>query len=348
VPSGSVAVVGLGMISAVGLSAPEVAASVRSGTMRFTETPIMDKRFQPMTLAEVPEDGLPALNEKLEGAGLTSREARMLRLADVALKECLASLPAKAASPPLVLSLPEAETTGPLDPNRLVAALGVQVGGFDTKHTEAPYRGRSGGLRAIARAVAWLDAGAPFVVAGGVDTYRDLYVLGTLDMESRLKSASNLDGFIPGEGAAFLILTRPGNPGTGAPPLAMLSGFSAALEPGHLYSGQPYRGDGLAMAVTAALSNGAGPIGDVYSSMNGENHWAKEWGVAFLRNRARFLEDHGMHHPADCHGDVGAAVGPLMVGLAALGLRDGYRRSPCLVYGSSDRGERAAVIVSLD
>jgi hypothetical protein len=35
-----------------------------------------------------------------------------------------------------------------------------------------------------------------------------------------------------------------------------------------------------------------------------------------------------------------------MVGLAALGVAGGYRRSPCLVYGSSDDGSRAAVGVT--
>src|SRR5688572_18344182 len=227
------AVAGVGMISSVGLSAPEVAASVRAGTMRLTETSIMDKRFQPVTLGEVPEEGLPPLHEKLEGVGLTSREARLIRLAEVALKECLTSLPAGAAPPPLVIALPESQTTRTLDEKRFVGALAVQAGGFDRKHTEAFFRGRSGGLRAIARAGDWLDAGASFVIAGGVDTYRDLYVLGTLDMQGRLKSESNLDGFIPGEGAAFLLLARPGNEGTRKPSLAMLSGFAAALEEGH-------------------------------------------------------------------------------------------------------------------
>ena len=44
---GEVAVVGIGMITAVGLSAAETAASVRSATARFTETSLMDKRFEP-------------------------------------------------------------------------------------------------------------------------------------------------------------------------------------------------------------------------------------------------------------------------------------------------------------
>jgi 3-oxoacyl-[acyl-carrier-protein] synthase-1 len=340
---GDVGVVGVGMVSSVGLSAPEVAASVRAGTMRLEESALVDRHFRPFTLAVVPEDGLPALHPDVEAQGLTSREARMLRLAQPALRECLAALPPGAPPPPLMLSLPETPTTRELDGERLLDALSTQVGGFDRRLGETSFRGRAGGITAVARAVQWLGAGAPFAVVGGVDTYRDLYVLGTLDMERRVKSAANLDGFVPGEGAAFLLLVR--GPLQGA--LAALSGFGAGLETGHLYSEKkPYRGDGLAGAFAASLANGCEPIRDVYSSMNGESHWAKEWGVAFMRSRAGFAEDHGMHHPADCHGDTGAAAGPMMVGLAALGIRDGYRRSPCLVYASSDRGARAAVVVT--
>ena len=96
-----------------------------------------------------------------------------------------------------------------------------------------------------------------------------------------------------------------------------------------------------------AERNGQESIREVYSSMNGESHWGKEWGVAFIRNKAAFDPDHGMHHPADCFGDTGAACGPLMAGLAAVGLSQAYRDSACLVYGSSDRGQRTALTVSL-
>lgn len=340
--AGGIAVVGVGMVSAVGLSAPEVAASVRAGVMRFADTPLMDRHFRPFTLALVPEEGLPPLHEELETARLTSREARMVRLAEPALAECLAALPAGAAPPPLVLALPEPQTTRPLDEPRILDALAVQAGGFDRGRCEATFRGRSGGIRALSRAADWLATGAPYVIAGGVDTYRDLYVLGTLDLEERVKTVATMDGFVPGEGAAFLLLARGGAAGA----FATLSGFGAGMETGHLYSELPYRGDGLAGALAASLANGTGPIGEVFSSMNGEHHWAREWGVAYLRSRPRFVEGHGMHHPGDCHGDTGAAAGPIMAGLAALGIRDGYRRAPCLVYGSSDRGERAALVVS--
>ena len=127
-----------------------------------------------------------------------------------------------------------------------------------------------------------------------------------------------------------------------------VSAVALSTEPGHLYSEESYRGDGLAQAVQQLAQAGAlvGPIREVYSSMNGENHWAKEWGVGYLRNRGAFLPVYRMHHPADSFGDTGAACGPLMIGLAALGIRGNYRRSPAVVYGSSDHGQRAALVVS--
>src|SRR5690242_8494914 len=115
---GDVIVVGVGMITAVGLSAAETAASVRSATARFAETSLMDKRFEPFTLAEVPEDGLPPVVERLTNSGLTARETRLLRLGSAALKECLKALPHAETAVGLTLSLPETNTTRPLDGQR--------------------------------------------------------------------------------------------------------------------------------------------------------------------------------------------------------------------------------------
>src|SRR5437870_13594550 len=110
----NVVIVGAGMVTAVGLSAAETAASVRSGTARFVETSILDKRFEPFVLAEVPEHGLPDLADELANEGLTTREARMIRLAAAALGECLKSLPAGEPPPGLSLAIPETETAQPL------------------------------------------------------------------------------------------------------------------------------------------------------------------------------------------------------------------------------------------
>jgi 3-oxoacyl-[acyl-carrier-protein] synthase-1 len=251
----------------------------------------------------------------------------------------------------LFLALPETETTRPLDDKAFLCHLARQTGGtFDLAGSGASYRGRAGGLMAIGQAVELIACRkAKVVLAGGLDSYRDLYVLGTMDMENRVKSGAHLDGFVPGEGAGFVLLAeRDAAAAAGLMPLAGVSPATTGLELGHLYSPEPYRGDGLALTVTKLAQSSAAPapFEEVYSSMNGESHWAKEWGVTGIRNRAALHPGYRMHHPADCYGDVGAAAGTLMVGLGAMGIREGYRRSPCLVYGSSDRGQRAAVALT--
>ena len=344
-------IAGVGMMTAVGLSAEETAASVRTGTMRFAESSIVDRRLQPLTLAEVPEDGLPDLAEPLRTPGLTGREARLLRLATMPLLACAAQLPVRLRPLPVALALPETATTRPLDGRRFIDALAAQLPGVvEVGRSVASFRGRSGGVAAIGRAADAVRAGrVDFIVAGGVDTYRDPYVLAMLDREGRVKSEQNLDGFIPGEGAGFLLLANvDAARRAGLSPLATIAGWAEAVEPGHLYSEQPYRGDGLASAIRQAVAVGgaAGPIAEVYSSMNGESHWAKEWGVGFMRSSGAFADGHGMHHPADCYGDTGAAAGPLMAALAALAISGEAHRSPVLVYGSSDRGERAVLVMT--
>lgn len=347
-----VLVVGMGLMTAVGVTAAETAASVRSATARFMETPIHDHRFEPVTLAVVPDDALPPLVEAAEKtAGLTSRMNRMLRLANAPLRASVAQVPSHAPRPGLILSLPETETTIPFDAALFLRALGLQAGdAFDVKYSAAPHVGRAGGLLAIEQAAGMVrDGRVPFMLAGGVDTYRDLYVLATMDAEKRLKSSANLDGFIPGEGAAFVLVASARRAADfGLAPIAALSPVSAGLEPGHLYSREVYRGDGLGGTLSALLQLAppGTPISEVYSSMNGESHWAKEWGVAYLRNRAAFDEAFRIHHPADCYGDLGAASGPALVALAAVGMKAGYRGSSGLVYASSDHGARAAVLVS--
>lgn len=347
--SDPIVVAGMGMVTAVGLSANETAASARAGTMRFGESSFRDKRFHPITLAEVPEDGLPPLAN--EGyAGYTSRALRLLRLASVAMEETLTAVRGRQQRIGLCLALPERQPTRPIDRGGFLRAICAQSGDvIDPALSDASHSGRAGGLAAIGHAAQIVQQGlADFMVAGSIDSYRDPVILAHLDAAHRLKTAANMDGCIPGEGAGFLLLTRAGTAAAhGVTALASVSPVAAGFETGHLESPEPYRGDGLAAVFRQLMASGVveAPVSEVYSSMNGENHWAKEWGVAYLRNRALFDERHGMHHPADSFGDTGAASGPLLVGLAALGIKQGYRRAPALVYGSSDAGPRSALVV---
>jgi 3-oxoacyl-[acyl-carrier-protein] synthase I len=339
-----------GVVTPIGLSLPETAASARARVARLREIDWRDRRFEPFIVGSVPDDGLPDLAEGLAELPLQYREARMLRLAHVALEEALAPLQGKAAPIPMLLGLPELHTTLPLSPAKFLMHLDMQVpGALDVERSMAVSRGRAGGLMALREAAGRLARGdSPFILVGGVDCLVDLYVLGTLDLQGRIRNEVNSDGFSPSEGAAFLLLSLASTAQAhGLTPLAQVIGYAHGQEPGHIYSEEKYLGEGLAATFASLLTETPPPqpIGSVYSSFNGERYWAREFGVARLRQAHAFAPDHQMEHPAECFGDMGSAQGPALAALAAHGVQQGYRQAPCLVYASSDHGDRAASLL---
>jgi 3-oxoacyl-[acyl-carrier-protein] synthase-1 len=167
-------------------------------------------------------------------------------------------------------------------------------------------------------------------------------------VEKRILRSGVPDGFIPGEGAAFLMLSTPAHcQREGWTPHAIIQGVGLGLEEGHLYSDKPYLGDGLAGAFASLFeSTKTDPVRTVFAGFNGENIWAKEWGVGAIRNRSRFAEAFQMVHPAESMGDAGAALPAVMLGCAALGLQSGQVAGPALVFASSDHEPRGAVLVT--
>jgi len=340
-----------GLISPVGLSLAETAASARARVARLAEIAWLDRHLEPFVVGTVPDDGLAALAGPLASLPLQPREARMLRLAHAALEEAVQPLRGQGTPLPLLLGLPEHHTTAPLQPKAFIERLAVQAAGLvDAKRSVAAPRGRAAGLMALREASARLARGdCEMLLVGGVDSLVDLYVLGTLDLEGRVRNQSNSDGFSPSEGAAFLLLTTAGTAAArGLQPLARLHGSAQGQEPGHLYAEAEYLGEGLAGTLDALLGEAPPPqpIATVYCSFNGERYWAREFGVARLRQSAAFEPEHAMEHPAECFGDLGSAHGPALAALAALGVKQGYRRAPCLVLASSDRGDRAAALLT--
>ncbi|MCP3168086.1 beta-ketoacyl synthase N-terminal-like domain-containing protein [Myxococcus qinghaiensis] len=342
-------ILSIGMTTPVGLTAGASAAAARAGISRVKLSSIQDSRLQPLRAAFLEDEYLPPLTKGLrfDERPLTSRYRRMLRLATRALQEACPD----GDAPPLFLALPETPNPeGPIGASFL-EHLSVQSGvKFDLSQSRVFPLGRAGGLVAMESACQALREGRfRTVLVGGVDTYLDLGLLGALEMEGRLLVEGALEGFIPGEGAAFLCLgTSREARRRKCAPLARLLALGQDKEPGHLYSQEPYRGEGLARALGRlfAASQAHRPrVRSVYASFNGENFWAKEWGVAHLRHSQHFEDHLHLEHPIECMGDLGAALGPMMSGLAALGLDKGYRAGPILVWASSDRESRAAVLL---
>jgi len=348
-------VCGLGMVTPVGGNALQTAASVRAGITMYMESDNHNKRFEPMTMALVPDEILPPLNEKLARAGnLTTRQSRMLQLAHIALDEVMAAVPETHQSPlPLLMAGPEPLPDQPQVINGgFLRLLETQASvKFDPGLCKLATTGRAGGIQALKVAQQALSNGEhDFILLGGVDSFLDPLLLATLDGEDRILANGVMDGFAPGEGAAFLLLCSDrALESMQAKPRVKLHGAGFALERGHRYSAEPYTGDGLAQAVAAALEElNSQPVASILSSMNGESFNAKEWGVAYTRNSTAFEPTVQLEHPADCYGDTGAAAMPILAGLAAIGLQQGYRRGPAMVCCSSEGPQRGAFCISIE
>src|ERR1051325_1473723 len=157
----------------------------------------------------VPDDALPALEPPLEEhVGLTSRQIRMLKLGALALQEVVKDVQNVEAIP-VLLGTPEA-LPGRSDPageaflNHLATQSGIK---FNLTRSKMFPQGRAAGLIALKEGIERIASGQDRqVVVGGVDTYLDLYLLGTLDMEGRILAEGVMDGFVPREGAGFLLL----------------------------------------------------------------------------------------------------------------------------------------------
>ncbi|MDH5415217.1 MAG: hypothetical protein OEW87_13860, partial [Flavobacteriaceae bacterium] len=174
------------------------------------------------------------------------------------------------------------------------------------------------------------------------------YLLGTLDMQDRILAEGVMDGFAPGEGAGFLLISKRPEYFQESTKQILIYPPGLAEEPGHRYSEDAYRGDGLAQTFSLALQNAAlPPIKTLIASLNGENFGAKELGVACTRNSDGLAAEINVEHPADCFGDLGAAFFPVSIGLAAMGFVKEYIAAPVLSYASSEAQHRGASCVAL-
>ncbi|MFY2558796.1 beta-ketoacyl synthase N-terminal-like domain-containing protein [Corallococcus terminator] len=341
-----VEVVGLGATTPVGLDVPTTETSVRAGLVRFTESGLLNRALDGQVASFLAEHYLPPL--EVDGTRLSSAWIRMLRLSTYALAEACAGL---AGAAPLLLALPEDRWGIQLPSTRvMMEQLARQTGvRLEVAHSRLYRHGGAGGLMALRDAMRLLSTGqASTVIVGGLDTFNHPRRLAGLDSEDRLRPRGT-DGFIPGEAASFLLLSTPvAARRSGLVPLARITRIGVGAEQGHRYSEEPYLGDGLAHAVQAlfaGMPGNAPKVHCVFAGFNGESLPTKEWGVAYLRNAERFQEAHRIEHPADCVGDAGAALGPLMLVLAAERLRAGLVKGPTLVWSTSDLEARAAALL---
>lgn len=336
---------GFGLTSPLGDSARATASAVRAGISRRTRSDQRTRQGEPMIVSLVPDHALPPLHPALTDR--PARHRRLLALATHALREAAAGL-GDDADVPLLLALPEPHPAVPAAPHDhdFLADLATQTGVRLHPRSRLAAPGRAGPLLALVDALALAEDPATLaVLVGGVDSYLDRDLLAALDRDRRVLAAGRRDGFAPGEGAGFLLLSRHRHLGAARSDL-FLTAPGVGDEPGHHHSREPHRGDGLSAAVAGATRDcEPATITGVYAGLNGEHHGGREWQVAAVRNSAAFAARPDLVHPADCLGDPGAAMAPTLLALAAVALQRGHRRGPLLVWSADDGPARGAVVI---
>jgi 3-oxoacyl-[acyl-carrier-protein] synthase-1 len=341
----ALAIVGLGAVSSVGLYPEAMAAAVAGGISRFeTHSAMRDARDgSPLMLALVAR--LPAT---------TAWGERTAWMGARALAEATAPIgDAAGLRVSMLLSVPPprpgitAYDTARLL-RRLASGLRFRVSEKTTGLYDAGHDGAIAALQHARDLIA--DNQTDVCIVGGVDSYCDPDILDWLAKEGRLKGEDAPTGFVPGEGAAFVLVT--------GEETARRSGFlirarivaaARGQEAAPWYTNRPTQARGLTAAMAAALK--ALPDGEraaqTYSDANGEPWRADEWAFAYVRTGKRHADPLRLIHPADCWGDVGAASACLLLSVALVDAERGRARGPfTLLLCSGDmRPYRGAVLL---
>jgi 3-oxoacyl-[acyl-carrier-protein] synthase-1 len=340
------AIAGIGARCSIGMSAPAVAAAAAGALNRFQ----FDERIRsgrngaPITCAwleTLPGDWMSV--DRMQALALAAAEETIEATGEVT---GLTDAPV-----PVLLALP-APRPGFADQDAarlaraIIGALPIPV---HTRSCAMVLEGHAGGLKLLLQAGRLLaDGVAAAVLVGGVESYRDLGALRFIERTGRLRTEDDALGWIPGEGAGFLLLTTSTRADhLGRSPLVTLKAAATSEEPTPWYSGRPTIGTGLTEALRAVLEVKGIPV-EVYCDLNGEGWRADEWSYAYLRTVRHYVEPLAINHPADCWGDVGAASGPMLIAFATQQMTsERSASSRALVWTASDTlALRAACVLS--
>jgi len=339
------AITGIGSLNPAGLSALVALHSVRTGISRLALQPFPDRVRQWVAGATIPL-WVPEL-----------RDRRLSALADRAIRAALERAGVHPddndvrRSTAVILGCPDGERPGYSFPPPKLRFRQLIAGGLLESVAVVDFvaAGACSAQVGLVRAAELLSSNrVARCVIGAVDTQLQLRTVRWHEDNFRLKCSYVTDGLMPAEAACFLVLERDNDARErGARVVAHIVSSSTAREHANILSDQPNTAAGLTVAVRQALdAAGVRPpqVGIVWADLNGESYRAREW--AFTEVRLGFTTATELIHPADVHGDLGAATDASLLGLAAMchgtGWSDG---KPVVVFSGSEGGTRAATVL---
>jgi 3-oxoacyl-[acyl-carrier-protein] synthase I len=187
------------------------------------------------------------------------------------------------------------------------------------------------------------EANVPAVLIAATDSLLSWPTLREFERRGRLLVETNSNGFMPGEAASAVLVAAPGQHQQ-----LLIEGLGFAMEPATIGAEEPIRANGLSQAINAALREAERGMHDMdfrITDLSGEHYYFKEAALAVARTLRVKKEEYDLWHPAECVGETGAAIGPLLLALADMSMRKSYAPGPkALVHMANDSGERAAIV----
>jgi 3-oxoacyl-[acyl-carrier-protein] synthase-1 len=328
-----------GLVTGVGLDAPSTCAAIRGAIDNFQETRFRDRHGEWLMGCEVP------FTEPIRG------ERRLLKMAASAISECLdATDRARCEATPLLLCLAETKRAGRIvrDDSRFFSALQDELGCRFHAQSAVISSGHVSAAVALRHARHLLAAGGVTqVLVAACDSLLVGAALADCEQRDRLLTSRNSDGFIPGEGAAALLVET-----LRWQPEGQLAchGVGFAVEKAHIDSEEPLRADGLTTAIKQSLDEagyGESVLQFKIIDASGGQYVFKEAALAFGRIDRTKRTEFDVWHPADCIGEVGAAIGLVMIAVLKAACEKGYAKGTnVLLHLGNDDGHRASMIFS--
>ena len=339
-------IVSWGLTTPIGENAPQTALMFRAGVNNFTESPFIDGFGEHITMSLV-----STLPMSLVGP------QRMVQLGMEALRQTLRSIPiGEKARVVLILALPERYSgDSPQGGLNQQGELLMQLvrdelpAPIRSSSIEAYPHGRGGGAFVIHRATELFQAKqADYVIVGGIDSYYEWGAIESLLKSDRLLTQDNLDGLMPGEGAAFLALAPPRiRESESAHPTIAYVGVGK--EPQTVLSEERSSGRGFTEAlkeVVTPLRNNRERTDYWITDLTSELYGVKEFQILI----ARFADVLGtktlLSTPLREFGDMGAASLLVFCILAVESWYGGFAPDKTAIcMGGSDSGARGVILL---
>jgi 3-oxoacyl-[acyl-carrier-protein] synthase-1 len=342
-------ILGLGMVSSLASGAAFNASAMRCAYDGFTQTSFnRPGSHEPLIGAPVPEELLGG-----DFCGVT----KLTKMAYLAVEEAIEPLPLNHEGLLVIFCLPEKYPTSYFNNETAFQTIlddlfhQIAIGELHPDSC-ALWKHRCGFTSALSTAKNYLYThNHEYALIVTLDSLIIQSVIGhhggdLYGEKERLLGANNPDGFIPGEAATAVLLSKPNK----HPADVHILGIGEAEEVATIgHEEEVLRGIGLSQAINQAAQDAGINVHETdfrVASMSGESYFFTEASHAQFRTLKKKVETHPLWHPATHIGEVGASIGGAMLIMTYYALLEGYAPGPtALCHISNDDKQRGAFIM---